>query len=209
MQVAYDVHWRIANPLVFADACAFDELEHDRVTIGPLGSARAPDDVHAMLIACIHRVAHHYDDDKLIRLLDIDRLARGLSADGWESLERVAAEKQVIAVVRRGLERAERFFDTPVPAGFVERASSASAEPCAAYLAARITRVAILRSDLRALRSWRARAQLVREHLFPPAWYMFARSGTTSRLALPLLYAMRIVRGSAAWLRPLRRRASG
>ena len=209
MQVAYDVHWRIANPLVFADACSFDELEHDSVVIEPLGSARAPDDVHAMLIACIHRVAHHYDDDTLIRLLDIDRLARGLSADGWESLERVAAEKQVIAVVRRGLERAKRFFDTPVPAGFVERAPSASAEPCAAYLAARITRVDILRSDLRALRSWRARAQLVREHLFPPAWYMFATSGTTSRLALPRLYAMRIVRGAAAWFRPLRRGAAG
>jgi hypothetical protein len=208
MQLAYDVHWRIANPLVFADACSFDELERDSVTITPLG-ARAPADVHALIIACIHRVAHHYGDDTLIRLVDIDRLARGLSGNGWERLERVAAEKRVLAVVRRGLERAKRFFDTPVPGGFVECAPSATVEPCAAYLAARITRVDIMRSDLRALRSWRARARLVREHLFPPAWYMFARSGTTSHLALPRLYAMRIVRGAAAWFRPLRRRVAG
>ena len=39
-----DLHWKIANPRVFADALTFDELEDRTIPIPSLGRARAPSD---------------------------------------------------------------------------------------------------------------------------------------------------------------------
>ena len=59
-----DLHWRIANPRVFADALPFGELHRRAVTVPALGrAALTPSPVDALLLACIHRVAHHEDAD--------------------------------------------------------------------------------------------------------------------------------------------------
>jgi hypothetical protein len=57
-----------------------------------------------------------------------------------------------------------------------------------------------LRSDLRALPDWRARARLLQEHLFPSVMYMRARYGVQSNVLVPALYLWRIVRGAPKWL---------
>ena len=51
----------------------------------------------------------------------------------------------------------------------------------------------LLRHDLQALPTWRARWQLVREHLFPASSYMRAKYGVRSNLLLPALYSWRVV----------------
>src|SRR5438552_4169732 len=66
IRVEYDIHWKIADPQVFADLLSYDELASEAVPLPQLGpSARTIADVYALLVACTHRVAHHYDTDSL------------------------------------------------------------------------------------------------------------------------------------------------
>jgi hypothetical protein len=59
----------------------------------------------------------------------------------------------------------------------------------------------VLVSDLKALRSWRARLRLLREHAFPPPAFMRQRYGTTRWWLLPALYVYRFATGAVRWVR--------
>ena len=205
LRLAFDVHWKISDPQLFADAFSFADLERDAVAVPSLGaSAKTPADVHALLIACVHRVAHHYDQDIVLYLHDIDLLARRLDAAAWERVVALAAAKRIRQVVSRGLRRASDLFGTPVPPA-VERSLAvvSDEEPSAAFLARRLRKIDVLRSDLRAL-TIRERLRLLREHLVPPPAYMLRMYGQNRPAWLPALYVIRIARGAHAWFRPLR-----
>jgi hypothetical protein len=199
VQLAYDVHWRLAEPRVFAECLSFDELEASAVDTG---SWRRLSDVHAILVACMHRVAHHHDTDQLIQLCDIDLLARGLAEAEWRKVVSLAIDRGLAAVCLRGLTLASDAFGTPVPvwAGKTLR-SVADDEPGARFLDGRLRRIDVLASDLGAIDSWRARIGLLRQHLFPSQDYMRATHGQSGALAT--LYARRIVRGARRWTEPL------
>ena len=70
-----------------------------------------------------------------------------------------------------------------------------------AYLERRASKADLLVADLRALTGWRPRLRLLREILFPPAAYMFATYGGSSRIVLPAWYLRRIAGGARRWLR--------
>jgi hypothetical protein len=201
----FDVHWKVADPQVFADLFSYDELEHDAIALPALGpSARTFCNVHALLVACTHRVAHHYDREILIFLADIDRLARRLDKGDWDRLAALAESKQIRAVTARGLELAAQYFDTPVPAGIRDRLTvDIDAEPTARYLDPRLRKVDILLSDFTRL-GWRARIKLLREHVLPPASFVLRSYGREHPLFAPPLYVYRILRGVGAWFRPIR-----
>jgi Uncharacterised nucleotidyltransferase len=206
-RLEYDIHWKIADPQVFADVLAYDELASESVAIPALGAgARGVGDVHALLIACTHRVAHHYDTDSLQFLCDIDRLARRLAPPDWRRVIDLASEKKIRAVCWRGIGLAQDLLGAPVPQ-YVAAALQAAGdgrEDSAAYLRPRLRRVDILQSDLKVLGSWHARVRLVREHLMPSPAFMFASYGTRRAALLPALYIHRLARGAVKWFRPLR-----
>ena len=55
-----DVHWRVLNPQRFAGLLSYDEIAAAAVPLPALGpGARTPAAVHALLLACVHRLAHH------------------------------------------------------------------------------------------------------------------------------------------------------
>ena len=206
VRTAYDIHWKIADPQVFADVFSYPELASESVPVTPLGPhARAIGDLHALLVACTHRVAHHYDTESLLLLYDIDLIARRLDARAWSRVVALACEKRIRAVSARGLCLATTFFGAPVPAEVLSALNNGDEfEPTAAYLRRDLRRVDILSSDLKALGGWRARATLLREHLLPPPAYILKSYGQTSRVVLPALYLHRLVRGVLEWFRPLR-----
>lgn len=203
--IALDVHWKIADPQVFADVLSYDDLAAHAVPVPALGrDARAPDAVHALVIACTHRVAHHFDRERLQFICDIDRLARSLTDDEWARLIAIAGERRVRAVVARGLELADSLFGTPIP-GFVRQglARRNGAEPSAAYLRRHLRKIDILISDLRAL-DGAGRLRLIVEHLFPPRDFLIASTGPASPAQLPWRYVQRILRGARRWFTPLK-----
>ncbi len=111
-----DLHWKIANPQVFASALTYEELAETAVPLDRLSpAARGLSTVHALLLACTHRVAHHDDSNRLIWLYDIDLLARAMAASDWQQFVDLAADRKMVAVCRRSLEQTTKWFRTAVP----------------------------------------------------------------------------------------------
>ena len=200
-----DVHWRVLNPQRFAGLLSYDEIAAAAVALPALGpGARAPAAVHALLLACVHRLAHHSDGDRLLWLYDIHLLASGLSPPEHDELVRLAAEKRVAHLCVAGLSAAAQWFGPALPEALLRALTELAAqEPLEDFLRDGATRWHLLRSDLAALDGWRARLRLLREHLFPPAAYMLRRYGVSRRWLLPLLYLRRGLSGATKLLRPI------
>ena len=205
LSLAFDVHWKIADPQPFADLFSFEELDNEAQPIPALGpAARGIGAEHALLVACTHRVAHHFDQEFLIDLYDIDLLARTLASSGWGRVAEMAAAKRIRGVVLRGLELASARLGTPVPADVRETlARPGGHEPTAVYLSEGFRKIDLLRADLGML-GWGSRVRLIREHLFPNPSFILRSFGVTQPVLLPALYLIRIARGARAWFQPLR-----
>jgi len=200
--VMVDLHWRIANPLVFADALAFDEVWPRSAPVPALGtSARTLSPADSLLLACLHRVAHHQDRVHLLWLWDIHLLVSRMSAGEFASFASGAAGAKLGVVCARGLALARECFGTAVPDDLLAELAAAKGEPAAAFVGAAFSPFGVALGDLAALSGWRARAALVREHLFPPAAYMRRRYPRWPAVLLPIAYVHRVVAGAPRWLR--------
>jgi hypothetical protein len=196
-----DVHWRLTNPQQFGDVLGYAEAASRAVPVPALGpAARALGPVDALLAACVHRVAHHGHAPLLIWTVDVDRLARRLSAEEWRQFVDLADVRGVRAICADGLAEAARWLDAPVPAWVADRfAASGPVEPTAEFLKRR-RHIAVVAQDLQALPHWRDRMRLVRQHLLPPAAYMREVYAPRSGSPLPMLYVRRAWRGARKWL---------
>lgn len=200
---ALDVHWRLAAPLVFRNVLPIAVLRMSRVPIPVLGAhAWGPSRPHALLIACVHLIAHHRDDPILLWLHDIARLAETFDVGDAVTFLETASAAGISAVCASALDHARRYFDGPALASLAMRVHAQSidrAEPSARLLTA--TRpIEEVWLDLRASAGWRERITLLREHLWPDAEYMRATSAQTGWL--PLAYARRALRGVRRWMSP-------
>ena len=197
-----DVHWRISNVLVFADVLTYADLARDAVALPRLGpQAFGPSTLHSLLLACVHRVAHHDNSTQLLWLYDIHVLAEALDDRERDEFVAMAAARRVGAVCAAGLHAAAEAFDGQA-GDLAARLDAAprTIEPTAALLESDRRLVDVLAADIRALDGWPARARLLWEHVFPAPAYMRARYGTSR--PLPWVYLRRIVMGAPKWLRP-------
>ncbi len=199
-----DLHWKIANPHVFADALTFEELDRDAVPIAGLGpNARGLSDVHAFVLACIHRVAHHRNSERLIWLYDIHLLARGMGAERRAQAAELATATRLRSVCESGLATALARFPAPVQDGWLaplEATGAGGREPSAAFLRSGWRPIDTLDSDLRALGGWKAKSTLIREHLFPPVAYIRRAYDVSSPALVSLAYVHRIATGAGRWI---------
>jgi hypothetical protein len=200
--VMVDLHWRAANPIAFAEALAFDEVWTRSVAVpglGPHARTLAPPD--SLLLACLHRVAHHQDRVDLLWLWDIHLLVSRMTEEEFTLCEDAAFRARAARVCARGLELARECFATAVPADRLARLQAATDEPSAAFLGSPLSPFEVARADMAALSSRRARASLIREHLFPSAAYMRQRYSSWPVALLPIAYVHRMVLGAPRWLR--------
>lgn len=200
----YDFHWRVANPEVFAHLLTFDDLNASARPLPALSEyARVPTDLQSLFLACIHRVAHHYGDDALVWLYDIHLLASRLREADWSALVELAERTKTRTICAHGLRAAADAFRTPLPSAVLERLATAELEPSAAFLAPSLRTIDVELSTLKSLPTWRARVELVWQHLFPRPSFIMNAYGVRRRAWLPVLYAHRAARGALRWLRPL------
>ena len=196
-----DLHWRWSSPPAFANVLTFDEMYSASMPIPGLGgAARGLSPVHALIVACVHRVAHHHDEgDQLKWLYDIHLIASRLTPGEWETFVSLASDRAIGAVCVQGLERAAERLGTTYPSELRDavRAGDRNEEPTAAYLEARSQADAVL-ADLRSL-GWQDRLRLMREHILPGADYMRRRYAPDSHLPLVALYVLRMGRGARRW----------
>jgi hypothetical protein len=194
---AYDIHWRIAVPIVFSQTLQFDEIDAGAEPIGELGPhARGPSPEHALILACVHRAAHHSGSDRLIWLYDIHLVAERLTPQQQDGFVALAIGRGVAAVASDGLAAARDRFHGTVTTALHARLSSVPrrSEPLTSgFLRARRTPVRDAIANLRALGGTRQRLRLMRELVLPPAGYMREVYARGSRAPLPLLYLRRLV----------------
>ena len=113
-----DLHWRLANPQVFAHRVTFEDLWRASVPIPALGGdARGPSPPDAALIACLHRAAHHRASRRLIWLYDLHLLCATFDDADWTRLTRTAIDRGLAAVVLAGLDATEEALGTRIPDG--------------------------------------------------------------------------------------------
>jgi hypothetical protein len=192
-----DLHWRALNPHVFADVLGYRELEEHAASIPALGrGARGLSHAHALVLACVHRVAHHAMSPRLIWIHDIHLLATHMRAADWQLFLATADREGVGPLCRNGLEEAVATFGTTLPRGLLadHRLPANGDDPRAAYLNER-RHAAIVFADFKAIGNWSARARLASQYLFPGARYMRTVYAPGTRLPLAALYAIRLWRG--------------
>lgn len=191
-----DVHWRVAAPLLIErvlPARLFFPTARALPAQGP--HARVPDLPHALLLACVHLVAHHRSNPLLVWLYDLRLLAEALDEPNRDVFVDLTYRLGCCAIARHALDASRRVFESTALDDLAARmaAPPSRREPSAALL--RVTRPAgALWMDLRTA-DWRDRATLLREHLLPDRQYMAAGRGL-----LPMAYAIRAARGARRWL---------
>lgn len=196
-----DLHWRVTNPLVFADALPFARVWPRSVPIAPLGGARALCPVDALLLGCLHRLAHHGDDSDLIWVYDIHWLATRLTAEESGELVEQAAANRLSGACLQGLSRSIEAFGTRVPAATLSALAAAEGAADDVFFQPRVSPLELLASDWRTLDTWSGRCRLLRAHVFPERAYMASKYGTRNPVLLPLLYAHRALTGLPRWLK--------
>jgi Uncharacterised nucleotidyltransferase len=198
---ALDIHCRVSNVRAFANVLCYAELVRDAHPVPSLGPhAWGPSPVHALMIACVHRVAHHDNSDSLLWLLDVSLLARSLKPHERDAFTELAGARGIRTVCRSTLGLADAAFGG-VDADWLASLRTEAVEPTAAFLRGPMRQIDILKQDLLASpRLWQ-RLQIVGEHLFPSSSFMYTRYGTRRKLTLPFLYAHRIVTGMPKWFR--------
>lgn len=194
----YDVHWDVANSPVVRDALPFDELISKAIGVpGIATTTLAPSHVDALLLACIHRVAHHHDNERLIWLYDIHLLREAMTGDEHARFWHLAAERRVVTICEHSIDLADSWFAT-VPhdraSDWLGEHERMRDEPSAAFLDRGRRRGAVLGGDLKAL-NWRLRLRRLRELALPPVDFMRQSFPSAPAVALPALYLWRGARG--------------
>lgn len=194
---ALDVHWRLSNNALFAERITFPELAAAAVPLPVLGPhARSLGLAHALLLACIHRMAHMPvgSANRLIWLCDIHRLAQGLTDEEWQQVATLAEERALCGPCSDGLDSARQWFATVLPDAVLSRLrAGADREGFDPRQFQPRWRFAWL--TFRTLPSTAMRLRWLGQHLFPNAGYLRSKYGFHSALWLPWFYAVRIVRG--------------
>lgn len=204
---AFDFHWNVSMQSAFADLLTYDELRGAAGSVPALGAnARAAGPIHALLLACVHPVMHHGNEQRLIWAYDVHLLASGLSPDQWTHFGNLARGKRVGQVSARGLAAARARFGTAVPGAVLDALAAASPhEPSAEYLEPGRRWADELASNLRGLARPSDRWRLLREILLPPPAYMLRSYGLApggpGLLLLPALYMHRVVAGGLKLVR--------
>ena len=190
---------RVERPRV-ADVLIYDELRA-RPPLPALGPRPGSVAVHALLIACVHRIAHHNDTSNLLWLYDVHLIAHALTQKERDAFVALAVSRRMRAVCVRTLTLAQEAFGG-IDREWIAALSPADdpGEPSAAFVGGGLRQVDILKSDLAAT-AWTSRLRLLREHLVPSASYMRQRFPRWPVVLLPVAYVCRIVAGAPRWLR--------
>lgn len=198
-----DVHWRISNAGAFASRLWWSDFWRRRSQApGMAAGTFVPSLPLALLIACIHRVAHHQCSERMIWLYDIHTIAGRLGTDEFDDVTRLAIERGMLQVMRSGLQATIRHFATPLPESVLNRLSGAHDADVEVqrFLDGSLSTTEVLLSDWRQLRGFALRFAFLREHVFPDPDFIRSRYGISNSLALPFLYARRLAAGALRWL---------
>lgn len=202
---AIDLHRKINNSALLAQLFSFEELRAASQPLPKLSPhAVRAGDVHALLIACMHRATHrnapyyvdgtaHYGGDRLIWLLDIHLLTKRFSETQWEEFVSLARAKGLCATSREALTTTQAYLGSNVPTSVLSDLAQAGEEKRPdAYLRAGSLGQSWM--DFLALDGFATKSAFLKEVLIPPKKYMLAKYHGSNR-PLAFLYLHRAFAG--------------
>lgn len=192
-----DVHIKLNDYIFFAETFDFDELYSQSIPVPALGeSIQALKPVHALLLACMHRVAHipRGEADRLVWLYDIHLLVNNFSEEEWEEFATLAEEKNICGSCMDSIEKTKLLFPINISKerlqGLIEGAKKERFKPHE-----KLKRWEYYYLSLKAVPGFRRKMQLLREHFLPSSNYIMEKYQTRNRLLLPFLYVHRVLTG--------------
>ena len=192
-----DCHVRINDYVFYADAFDFEELRQQSVPIPALADAAYTlGKTHALLVACMHRVATIPlgGADRLIWLYDIYLLGRSFNTADWDNFLHQARIKSLCGTCVNSLRAAMAFFPVPVPEALLQQLEQGAAEePFKPGMGMKRWRFYL--AVFRSVPGIGKKTRLLREHFFPRPAYLMEKYGTRSWIKLPFLYVHRIFSG--------------
>lgn len=200
-----DVHWRLSNQAVVSTALPFDDVLERAVAVPALHPrARMPAWPDALIIACLHRAAHHAEGkhNRLLWLYDVHLLVTAMDEVQRDEVLARCRQRGLAAVVADGIRSAGEVFATPNLSGWLAPLD-AEHGPQTVTMAQFATGWRREWTQWHALGSTAERVAHLRAHLFPAPDYVLAKYGRRHRAWLPWLYARRIGEG---FVKRLRRR---
>jgi hypothetical protein len=191
------MHWKISNSQVYAQAFEFDDLYSQSRTDDVLAdNSRALSDTHALLLACLHRIAHKTEGmhNRLIWLYDIHLLAAAFTAEQWEELYTLTSQKGFCGICLDGLKTTMATLGTDINDDLIKQfEESAKNEKYDSGI--NDSRIGSTITNLQALPDWKSKLTLVKELFFPDPKYMMVKFDTRNKALLPYLYLKRGVGG--------------
>jgi hypothetical protein len=202
-----DIHWKINNAHLFANALPFEEISTEAIELPHLAPcALGLGYKHSLLLACVHRFGHAhapfyrqggavYAGDHLLWIYDIHLLCSVLEPTQWSEFVTLTKAKSVASFCVDGLTAAMDAFTAQIPAEAMAGLRAAAHAEAVSIQKLRSSGVAWFLANLRALPSLRQRFAFLQQVAFPPIEYMMKKYNAKSWLSLPFLYAQRSING--------------
>ncbi len=193
--LAIDLHWRINNRQILAKTYTASDIAAAGKTLTAISpNAYIPNTVDNILIASLHRLGHHQNEERLAWLYDIHLLVQELDQDQWQSLLVKCANKQLAAITLDALQTCEALFNTSIDSESLTVLTQQASrfEPSQIFLQRDLAEWRYFLSDLTALPRIKDKWGFLNETLFPSPAYVRAQMGTQSTL---LAYVQRLLRG--------------
>lgn len=196
-----DIHWRINNRQALAKSYGVDELIESGSVVNAICShAKVPNPVDSLLIASLHRLGHHHNEERLTWLHDIHLLANTLEVQQWSLLCNKAEQKNLAGITLDALKFTQRLFETSIPKSTMDNLRSAATqkENSQVFLNRQLPEWRYFLADVKALDGWRNKANLLWENLFPTPDYVRQQMATKSAT---YAYIKRALRGVSRFIR--------
>ena len=169
--ISLDVHWALSSRPLLARALAFATLYADSVAFDGAGHWRMPSAVDALLIAAVHRIGHHRDQERFIWLYDVHLLWQAMTPTQQEQTLHRAEQSQLCAILWDALTASQALFRTEISPAQIARLQSAKNEPGAALLNENLSDFAF---DWR-FAGWRERYALIKQRVWAEPEYLRSR----------------------------------
>ena len=180
-----DLHWRISNRQCLANTYELDELlNQSRVLASICDSVRTPSTIDNILIACLHRLGHHPDEERLTWLYDIHLLCATLNPKDWAKLVSRAQNKNICSITLDALQLCVKVFETSIPESTLNTLSGPDnlTEQSAFLLQRDHPQWQYFKHDIKSINGLKGKLGFIKETLFPSRDYLRHQMGTTSML---------------------------
>ncbi len=220
----FDFHLEISCRKLFSKLLQglmnYERLKARAVPIVSLGPwAFGLDAVSSLLLACIHPVMHHHNEQRLIWIYDFHLIIQRMTDFEFQEFFHLAGQYEIRQICDQALQASVTVFGTVIPAQYSRPwvLSQRYPEITASYLDSGRRWHHEFWSDFQALQGWGKKLQFLRASFFPSPSYMFRAyipkeivSGTGESSSffqrfllfgvLPFLYGKRIIQRAFSFL---------